>query len=368
MATTTHRRYDIVAIKRSVSLATLLVESGVRLKRAGPEKLKGCCPFHNDHHPSLLVDERDQHFHCFACGAHGDVIDFVMRRDGVPFAEACAHLAGRPASSVHVHVTGAKRPRTHKRCWERLGLDEQVVMNTAGALYQHLLWREPAALAYLRERGIPGWVIRACGLGYVDGHSLETFLRRRSGLRVAQELELLRKPERGDRTQPLREFFAGRIVVPEIRGGNFVWFIGRSLNDDPSRPKYLALSGERPVLGLERVAGRREGFLCEGVFDYLTAVSWKLPAFSTCGTHLPVDRLRFLARAEVIYGVLDADDAGRIAAERFAEQLGQRWRPISLPDGYDLNALGRRQDGRVEFFRLLSEARKDSAREHGHGS
>jgi DNA primase len=133
--------------------------------------------------------------------------------------------------------------------------------------------------------------------------------------------------------------------------------IGRALGQDERRTKYLALRGERPILGYERAAGRRAVFLCEGVFDYLTAVVWRLPAFSPCGSHLPPAQLGFLARAEVVYGVFDADEAGAQAAERMAELLGSRWRPLRLPTGCDLNDLGRRRDGRAVFYDLLAEAR-----------
>jgi len=107
-------------------------------------------------------------------------------------------------------------------------------------------------------------------------------------------------------------------------------------------------------------AGQREAFLAEGVFDYLTAVAWRLAAFSPCGTALPDERLGFLARADVVWGVLDPDDAGRAAAERFAGQLGWRFRPLALPDGCDLNDLGQRPDGKAVFFRLLAAAREEA--------
>ncbi len=136
--------------------------------------------------------------------------------------------------------------------------------------------------------------------------------------------------------------------------------IGRLIEDSPHQPKYLALPGERPVLGWERAAGREEVFLCEGVLDYLTAVSWQLPAFSPCGTSLPDARLGFLARARVVWGVLDGDDAGRAAAERFAQQLGRRWKPLQLPEGHDLNDLGRQPDGAKLFAALVKRARRDS--------
>lgn len=354
-------RIDVEALRHNHPVADVIAGSGVALRPAG-RALVGRCPFHDDRgRPNLHVYPATQSWYCYRCQVGGDVVEFVRRRENLGFVEACQRLAGQlpPRESL----AAAAPPKRQARRWDRLTLEEQVTMNTACAIYQHSLWREPRALAYLRGRGIPDWVIRACALGFADGHSLEAYLRCRSGLHAAQDLGLLRKAKRADGARPLREFFGGRVVVPELRGGQCLWLIGRDLEDSADRPKYMALGGERPVLGLERAAGRREAFLCEGVLDYLTAVSWRLPAFSPCGTHLPAERLGFLARADVVYGVLDADEAGRAAAERFDAQLGERWRPLSLPEGCDLNDLGRRPTGRAEFFRLLAEARRVGPKE-----
>jgi hypothetical protein len=90
-------------------------------------------------------------------------------------------------------------------------------------------------------------------------------------------------------------------------------------------------------------------------------VSWHLPAFSTGGTDFPRDRLGWLARARVVFGVLDADRAGNEAAERFGAALGRRWRPIALPQGCDLNDLAQRPDGRSLFLQLVAAARGATA-------
>jgi DNA primase len=350
-------RVDLAALKREHPLSQVLAAIGVSLHPAGGERFTALCPFHDDHRPSLLVDERDGHFHCFGCGAHDDVIDFVMRRDGVVFVEACRHLGAIPARSTH--QPGARKSGRSRGGWDRLTLDQQVVMNVAGAIYQQCLWREPRALGYARERGLPEWVIRQCALGYADGHTLESYLRRRSCLRVPQTLGLLRY----EGSPAVRsEFLAGRLVIPELRAGQFVWFIGRRLEDDGPDPKYLALPGERPILGYERAAGRREAFLCEGVVDYLVAVAWRLPAFSPCGTAVPDEQLGFLASARTVYGVLDGDTAGRAAADRLGAQLGERWCPLPLPEGRDLGDLARRPDGRSLFFALLASARQQRQR------
>lgn len=365
MTVQTPSRYEVEALRHNYPLADLVTASGIELKPAGPHRRKGRCPFHDDRRPSFLVFDDDQHFHCFGCGAHGDVIDFVRRRFHLSFLEACRWLADLPPQPVGNRLAGSRAPR--ERRWDRLTLEEQVVMNTVATLYHHRLWQEPGALAYVRRRGIPDRVIRACALGYADGHSLEMFLRRHSGLRVAQDLGLLRRPDRDDGGRPLSEFLAGRIVIPEVRGGQCIWFIGRSLDDDGKGPKYLALPGERPILGYARAVGRREAFLCEGPFEYLTAVNWNLAAFSPCGTHLPVDRLGFLARVQTVYGVFDGDAAGQAASARAVEHFGERWQGLALPPGMDLNDLALQPGGRATFFRLLLAVRDAKGGGHADG-
>ncbi|MDE3074546.1 MAG: toprim domain-containing protein [Chloroflexota bacterium] len=371
MARVDNRRYsdeDIEEVKRLNPLEDVVPEYGVALRPEG-RTFKGLCPFHADvHTPNLTVFPETRSWCCFACPGRptGDVIEFVRRKTGLSFRDAVEQLRTRrpgmvspqpPSAVIHQQKAPAIR-----RQWDRLSLEEQLVMNTARLVYQDALWHNQDALAYLRERGLPHWAIRQCGLGYADGHSLELFLRRRSGLRVAERLGLLRRSQAEARGASYREPLAGRVVVPELRGGQCIWFIGRALESDADRPKYVALPGERPVLGFERAVGRREAFVCEGVFDYLTAVVWGLAACSFCGTQLPDDRLGFLASAQVVYGLFDGDDAGQMAASRAEEQLAGRFRPVQLPDGSDLNDLGSRPDGRPLFFQLLA-----TARSAGHG-
>ena len=351
--------YDFGAVKDAYPLLELVERGGVKLRRAGPSTFQGLCPFHEERTPSFTVYAEQQRFVCFGCKVKGDVLDFVQLHEHfASVAEACVWLTGTPPPSPRKKHESRPEPPHPDRRWDRLTLEQQLVLNAAGTLYRDALWRNPPALNYLHQRGIPDWIIRACGIGYADGRSLEAHLRKHGGLRVAEDLGLLRRPESGEGGRPLREFFAGRVVVPETRGGQPIWFIGRSPSERQVKVKYLVLPGEEPILGFERAAGRREAYLIEGVFDWLTAVSWNLPAFSICGTDFPFDRLGWLARARVIFGVLDADRAGHEAAERFGAALGARWRPLELPPGLDLNDLGRRPDGRRQFFGLVAEARR----------
>jgi DNA primase len=354
----TDRYQDIAQTKLSYPLLEVVERSGVRLKRAGSHRWQGLCPFHEDRNPSFFVDVDTHRFVCFGCKSRGDVLDFVRMHEHLDtVGEACTWLTGTPAPPARQGSKPSGSSVHRDRRWDRLTLEQQLVLNAAGALYRDALWRNTPARAYLAERGLPDWVVRSCGLGYADGRSLEAHLRKHGGLRVAEELGLLRRPEAGEGGRMLRERFAGRIVIPELRGGQPIWFLGRQPAHQQARVKYLGLPGEKPILGFERAAGQREVYLVEGAFDWLTAVSWQLPAFSTCGTDFPPDRLGWLARARVIFGVLDGDRAGREAAERFGVALGRRWQPVLLPEGSDLNDLGRQPGGRALFFRLVADAR-----------
>jgi DNA primase len=152
------------------------------------------------------------------------------------------------------------------------------------------------------------------------------------------------------------ETMVGRITIPELRGDQCVWMVGRAL-DDERQPKYRGLSLPKPVLGYERVRGRPRVFVTEGPFDYLTGVGWSLPICALQGTRVQAGRLDFLQRARRVLIVFDNDEPGRAAAHELAARFGSAARVVTLPEGVkDLNDLGRLPDGRGAFFSLLKHA------------
>jgi DNA primase len=251
---------------------------------------------------------------------------------------------------------------------------ESQVLQLATQAYEEQLWRGARARAYLEARGVPEQVARAQRLGYADGNALLQRLGPEDR-EVAQRVGLvLERPPEWTTGPRFREFLADRIIVPELRGGRPIWLIGRAIGEPSTvcgsgtpadtvprrrgRPKYLSLPGERPVLGLEQVVGRKVVYVVEGPFDWLAAISWSLPAFAMCGTHFPIERLPSLDSAVAVYGVFDPDRAGRSAAERLAPLIGSRWRPVHLPNGLDvaeLALLG--EQGRETFQVLVGRAR-----------
>ena len=97
-------RIDVETLKRERPLADVISSYGVTLRREGAGTFRALCPFHQEHTPSFWIDARDhdnEHYWCFGnCGAHGDVVTFVMDREGCSFQEACERLStrGRPGT------------------------------------------------------------------------------------------------------------------------------------------------------------------------------------------------------------------------------------------------------------------------------
>ena len=375
---TGYDRREIVALKRAHPLARTLADYGVVLRRQGADRFLALCPFHDDRRtPNFLVyagDPDDEYYKCYACGAYGDVLDFVAFREGFRGPEAFRltrdFLLGRPATPPggprlpDGELPPAERDPRRDRQWDRLTRDQQVVMNIAADVYHARLAALPQVRAYLRRRHVPDWLARRLKIGWADGHALRRRLEvDRSGARLlaaAEELDLLRR--RPDGGGELRDLMAGRIVIPELRYGHCIWHVGRSFDFDgrPSRHtcKYLCPPGERPVLGLEWCNRHPEVYIGEGVFDWLALLALELPAFCALGTALPTVGLGFLARARRVYGVFDGDRAGRDAAARYARALPGRCYPLHLPDGCkDLSELLDRADGRDRFVALVGAAR-----------
>lgn len=224
-----------------------------------------------------------------------------------------------------------------------------MILTAASAVYHEALLGTPTAQAYLQERGVSMPLAQSCRLGYSDGTSLRQYLER-------HRLSLKRARDMGLFWRDGWETLAHRIVIPELRGGQCIWMIGRAL-DEGHGLKYRGLSLPKPILGYERVRGRPRVFVTEGAFDYLTGLAWGLPICALLGTQVRAERLMFLRRARRVLLLFDSDEAGQQGAAELAERIGPNAVQVPLPDGAkDLNDLGRRPDGRTAFFQALKAA------------
>lgn len=368
-----------------------------KLSRSG-RNWKACCPFHGEKTPSFYV--YDDHFHCFGCGAHGDVISFAMQSTGQSFIEAVTALAGE---------AGLSMPREDRlergRASEARTLGD--VLDAAQAFFVERLRSAEgrAARDYLAGRGLSAETVAGWGLGWsgdgrgrllqalggqtLGGQTRETEAQGAQPITPAllARAGLMREGEAGE---VRGELFFGRVTFPiRDRAGRLVSFGGRTLGD--GQPKYLngpetALFSKRLTLfGLDRARShlraprppaargaapepRRELLVVEGYLDVIALHQAGLAgAVAPLGTALTAEQLQALwqlSPAPVL--CFDADSAGRRAAVRAAELALPLLTPerslrfCALPEGEDPDSLLRARGpgamrAAIEAARPLSE-------------
>ena len=362
-------------IRARVPLAEVIGRR-VRLQKRGREH-SGLCPFHNEKSPSFTVSEDKGFYHCFGCGAHGDVIGFVMRSEGLSFPEAVERLAGEAGLAVP-----QSSPEERAAEQRRAGLLD-VLEAAAGWFEAQLTGGDGAeARAYLERRGLTPATVASFRLGYAPD--------RRGALRKALNAQgigdeqlvqagLLKRPDRdgppdGPITEGegLRDYFFNRIIFPiSDRRGRIIAFGGRTLGDSPA--KYLN-SPDTPLfhkgrvlynLSRAREAARSGGELLvtEGYMDVIALSQAGFGAavapLGTAITEAQVAELWRLAREPVL--CLDGDAAGRRAAFRAIERAlpvlkaGCSLRFALLPEGEDPDSL-LQSGGAPALRRLLDGA------------
>ena len=165
------------------------------------------------------------------------------------------------------------------------------------------------------------------------------------------------------------ERFAGMVVVPDpvsstgqaTSGGLVRWLVGRAL-DPGAKPRFQALPGPKPALGLGRLGVAPPWVVVtEGVFDWLLLTGWGLPSVAALGTQ-GVERVASALRGSArVFLAFDADDAGQEATERLQSLLGRRAAAITLPQGVgDVADLAALPHGRAAFLRLLWQAARSA--------
>lgn len=316
----------------------------VTLKRSGANFL-GLCPFHGEKTPSFNVNPAKEIFHCFGCGAGGDVFSFVMKIEGINFPEALRKLAAR------VGVTLDERPLTEAEKKQKIEYDQQrEIMLVVAQHYRELLTRQPegaAARNYLQQRDVDPDTAAAYGLGYASERRdtvVQQLRSKRLPLELASQLGIIRKSERG-----WYDLLHNRLIFPiRDQQGQPIGFAGRVL--DNSLPKYIN-SPESPLyhkssilfgldLALRDIRQSGTAIIVEGYFDHLALFRAGIRnALATCGTALTDGHIRLLKKhAQRVCLLFDGDNAGRKATVRAMELCFEQSLPvyvINLPQGED---------------------------------
>jgi len=353
-------------LRSRIALSGVIGRS-VRVQKAGRE-FKACCPFHNEKTPSFTINDEKGFYHCFGCGAHGDVIRWMTDHQGLPFIEAVKELAAE---------AGMEMPALDRQAAKRAEAQKSLhdVMQAAQDFFVASL-KGPggeAARAYLASRGFPERIQREFGFGYAPDsrtalkEALSQFPQAmlvEAGLQIAVE------------GKTPYDRFRGRLMLPIAdQRGRVIAFGGRILTADKTdAPKYLnspdtpLFDKGRTLYNLHRAgpAARSAAriVVVEGYMDVVAlAAAGIAEAVAPLGTALTEHQIERLWRVtECPTLCFDGDAAGQRAAMRAVTRAlpllrpGHSLRIVTLPDGMDPDDVVKKR-GREAMLDLLGTAR-----------
>ncbi|MFT6985143.1 MAG: DNA primase [Psychromonas sp.] len=347
------------------------IDSRVKLKKKGKD-YRACCPFHNgNNNSSFSVSSDKQFYHCFNCGASGNVLTFIMEYDGVEFVDAIETLAEQLSIEVprEETATGSSTQSTYIDRKDLYQLMTEITIFYQQQLRQHK--NSPQVINYLKGRGLSGETVKQFKIGYAPDGWDE--LRKRFAISTELEKQLIEagmliaKEKSGSYDR-----FRNRIMFPiHDRRGRVIGFGGRVLSNE--EPKYLN-SPETPLFhkgkelyGLYQVKQAYKEIqrilVVEGYMDVVALAQFGINyAVASLGTSTTADHIHILFRhsSEVVC-CFDGDKAGRDAAWRALEnalpyiQDGRTLRFMFLADGEDPDSLVQKE-GKQAFELLIEQA------------
>lgn len=356
--------YDSVIeeVKRRLNIIDL-IQNYVSLKKSGKGYV-GLCPFHDDSNPSMHVSEDKGLFHCFSCGAGGDIFGFMMRYNNLDFRDSLTELA-RLADVELKTADGSPAKTSRKNALLKLN---SLVCN----FYHKNLFKSPkaeSARQYLKKRDINSETARLFSLGYaLNGWS--TLCDYLSGKNVpfkyAEEVGLIARKKDGG----YYDRFRNRIIFPIFDiTGNVTGFGGRILNNEDS-PKYynspesILYKKRNSFYGLnvtlQNIRQSNTAILVEGYFDLISLYAHGVDnVVSTLGTSFTTDHAKILKRyTDNVIILFDGDRSGIQSAEKAGEVMiksGVMPRIALLPEDSDPDSFIR-QAGKEEFTNVASKS------------
>jgi len=355
---------EIIDEIRQVANIIDIASQYTTLKKRG-QKYVGLCPFHSEKDPSFTVDEDKQLFHCFGCGAGGDIFTLVMEKENLSFPEALRYLAQKynltlPQKKKLSPALLKLEEKLYKINEEALGFFRKNLFNTQEG---------KNALGYLLKRGISNEVIQKLKIGYASNSwdsLLSFFKEKNTDLKLLEKAGLVIQRTKGD---GYYDRFRGRVIFPIFTlTGKVVAFGGRTIYDDD--PKYLN-SPDTPIFtkgkllyGLnfckDSIREKGEMILVEGYTDFLSLFQAGVTnVAASLGTSLTSNQAslarRFASKIIVSY---DRDASGEKAASRAISiclEKGIQAKAIILPKGFDPDSFIKKH-GLDRFNRLISES------------
>ncbi len=294
-----------------------VISGYIKLKKNGSSYV-GLCPFHNEKSPSFSVSGSRQLYHCFGCGAGGNVVTFVMEYEKFTFPEAVKMLADR----VNMELPEVEYNEQERR--ERGIRDKLLEINKLAATYYYKQLRTEhgkLGLDYLKKRGLSDETIQRFGLGYsAQGSSIYRYLKEQG-----YDDDILKESGLFSYERGINDKFFNRVMFPIMDINNkVIGFGGRVMGD--ARPKYLnspetkLFDKSRNLYGLNIARASRKDnlIICEGYMDVISLHQAGFnQAVASLGTALTPGQARLMKRyTDNVLITYDSDEAGIKAAMR----------------------------------------------------
>lgn len=332
----------------------------VKLRKRGKNYV-GLCPFHPDKNPSFSVSREKGLFHCFGCGAGGNIYHFIMKMEGVDFVKAVEILAKWAGVEVPKYKVSRERQEIFK------------IHDMFTSFFESLLPEEKEVVNYLRKRGLKDETISRFRLGYAP-KDISHFLK---------EIKISPEIFKKSGLYPYSHF-AERLIFPIFDSvGRIIGFSGRTLKDE--EPKYIN-SGEtvfkkrHSLYGIfqakDSILEKKEVVLVEGYMDVIMLHQNGIKNIvSSMGTSFTIEQGRILKRfADRIYICFDPDTGGISGTKKaldIAESLNFDVRIVRIPEGLDPDEFVLK-NGSESFYDLMKNAPdvitflwKDAEKIHG---
>ena len=337
---------DFPDILRSNILTSELIAKFVKLRKKGKE-FEGLCPFHNEKTPSFTVNDQKGFYHCFGCGAHGDIISFIMNKEGLNFKESVLKIADE--FSIEVPKVDNFDLKKQDLADNKFKLLEDICCYFESNLYQ---LESQKIRDYLNKRKINKQIAKTFRLGYASDSydKLVNFLIAKG----YQKHDLIDSGVIGNNSkEKLYDKMRDRIIFPiSNRAGKIIAFGGRVMKKEVM-PKYLnsaetALFRKKETLynfanARSEIFKQKEAIIVEGYMDVIALNIFGIKnVVAGLGTALSQEHiLQLFNITDKIIIFLDGDNAGYLAAKRVCEII----LPIInsnkniyfsfLPNGYD---------------------------------
>jgi len=353
-------------VRREADIVRIISEY-VPLKKKGG-RYWGCCPFHGEKTPSFTVDEGKGLFHCFGCGAGGDVFSFIMKQENLSFVDALKFLANKFNIPIPEREKNAEEIAREQEAKEIYTANEWAAKFFHSCLINTNYGKK--GLAYLQNRGIGQAIITKFALGLAP-EGFDKLYKGLLGKGVKEETIVKAGLANRNAKGGIYDKFRARIMIPiKNPRGKVVGFTGRILDKDSSPAKYMN-TGDTPwfhkgnlLFGLDAalpsIRKHKQVVVVEGHMDAISlhaaGIDWAVASMGTAFTDHQAGILSRLV-PEVIFS-FDSDAAGKNAAMRaipLAKQAGLKCRVMHVPEGKDPDDFVRKQ-GSNAFLELINNA------------